>query len=374
MLLIKNGDIYAPEHLGKMDILLGGGKILAMGQELSPNLPELQTYDAAGKILVPGFIDQHVHAIGGGGEGGLHTRVPELALSDAIRAGVTTLVGLLGTDGITKTVESLVAKTKELNNEGITAYCLTGSYQYPSPTLTGSVMKDLVYVQEIIGCKLALSDHRCSHPTKEELIRLVSDIRMAALVAGKPGVLHIHTGACPDGIQPIMDIINTTDIPPYHFRPTHLERHLDQAIAFTKMGGYSDLSTGPKVPALIHRILKEAVTERITFSSDANGSLPKWDAKHENIVGMGVGKMTTLFGTVRTMVKEEKVPLETVLPFITSNVAEALAMSSRKGHLKVGSDGDVVLLDDDLTIGGVVAMGKWMMKDGEILVKGTFEE
>ena len=374
MILLKNAEVYTPAYAGKRDVLIGGERILAVEPELSPNLPGVQVYDAKGKLLTPGFLDQHVHVTGGGGEGGLHTRTPELLLSDTVKAGVTTLVGVLGTDGVTRSVEGLVAKTKALNNEGITAVCLTSAYQYPPTTLTGSVMRDIVYIQEVLGCKLAISDHRGSHPTREEIIRLVSDIRMAGLLAGKPGVLHIHTGAAPEGIEPIMEIVRTTDISPYHFRPTHLGKVLDQAIAFTRMGGYSDITTNDDTPAMVHQILEEAVVERITMSSDSNGSMPKWDAKREHIIGMGVGKMTNLYRTVRRMVTEEGIALETALPFITSNVAKALALYPRKGAVQAGSDADLVLLDQDLNINGVIARGRCMMLDGEVLVKGTFEE
>lgn len=374
MLLLKNAEVYAPEYIGTQDILVGGGQILAMGKNLSPSLPDVKVCDVNGKKIVPGFIDQHVHVIGGGGEGGFHTRTPELVLSDAVRAGVTTLVGVLGTDGITRNVEALVAKTKALNNEGLTAYCLTSAYQYPPVTLTGSVMNDIAFIQEVLGCKLALSDHRGSHPTRDELIRLVSDIRMAGLISGKPGVLHIHTGITADGIEPIMEIIRTTDISPYHFRPTHLGNHLDQAITFTEMGGYADITAHDNTPAMLRGILEEAAPDHFTLSSDSNGSMPKWDAKREHIIGIGVGKMTTLYDTVRRMVTEENVPLETALTFITSNVAKALAMYPRKGAVRVGSDADMVLLDESLRIDGVIAGGRCMMLDGEVLVKGTFED
>ena len=259
MLLIKNARVYAPAPLGRMDILVAGGRIAAMEEALDPRLPGVEVLDAAGKTAVPGFIDQHVHITGGGGEGGLHTRVPELQLSAALRAGVTTLVGVLGTDSITRSVEGLVAKAKALTNEGVTAYCLTSAYQYPPLTLTGSVMKDIVFVSEILGCKLAIADHRGSHPTREEIIRLVSDIRMAALVSGKPGVLHMHTGADPAGIEPIMDIVRTTDIPICHFRPTHMGRRLDQAAAFTRMGGYADITVGERTAAAFPGLLAEGI-------------------------------------------------------------------------------------------------------------------
>ena len=278
----------------------------------------------------------------------------------------------MGTDSFTRSVENLVAKTKALKNEGLTAYCLTGAYQYPSITLTGSVAKDIVFIEEVIGCKLAMSDHRCSHPTEEEVLRLVSDIRMASLVAGKPGELHIHIGGTGNCIQMLFDLVEHTDVPIWHLRPTHMGRHPEDAIRFTQLGGYADITAKVDSHIQLKDLIKEAAPGMLTLSSDSNGSLPVWNEKHENI-GVKVASIQTLYDTIRNMVVLENVPLEEALPLVTTNVARALRLYPVKGTITPGCDGDLLLLDQDLKVDTVFARGKMMMESSQLLVKGMFE-
>ena len=102
--------------------------------------------------------------------------MPELSLTDFTTAGVTTAVGLLGTDSATRSPKALLAKTKALNEEGLTAYCLTGAYDIPSPTVTGSLKDDVTYLSEVLGVKVALSDHRGGHPTLEQFIHMACQV------------------------------------------------------------------------------------------------------------------------------------------------------------------------------------------------------
>ncbi len=372
MKLIKNANVYAPEALGEVDVLLAYDKIIQIGKNLNPNIDGIEIIDAKGKTLIPGIIDQHVHLTGGGGEGGLHTRVPEIMLSSIIKAGVTTVVGMLGTDSYTRSVENLVAKTIGLKNEGISAFCLTGAYKFPTDTLTDSVAKDIVFIDEVIGCKIAISDHRCSRPTKEEFIRLLSDLRMAALIGKKAGVLHVHVGATPGGVDFLLDIVKTTDIPITHLRPTHLGRTPDDVYEFTKMGGYADITAHVPFAEKFCELVKNVNPELLTISSDSNGSTPKWNDKRE-IIGIRAAKIETLFEMIREMVLVCKMPLEQALTFVTTNVSKALNMPN-KGCIALGADADLVLLDSELQIDSVFAMGKTMMLNKELLVKGTFED
>lgn len=183
--LVRHAEVFAPDPLGRVDLLIAGRRIAAVGPDL-PRLPaELphEEVDLAGLVVTPGLLDAHVHLVGGGGEAGPATRVPPVQLTDLSTAGITTVVGVLGTDGTTRSVADLVARTLGLREEGLTAYCYTGSYELPAPTLTGTVRRDLTFVDPIIGVgELALSDHRSSQPTLDELLRVAADVHVGGML------------------------------------------------------------------------------------------------------------------------------------------------------------------------------------------------
>ncbi|MBS4784533.1 MAG: beta-aspartyl-peptidase [Clostridiales bacterium] len=374
--LLKNADVYAPEHIGKADILLCNDKIVDIAETIQFDYPGTEVVDLEGKIVIPGVIDQHIHITGGGGESGFTSKVTEVGLSDLVRGGVCTVVGVLGTDSLSRNVESVLAKVKALNEEGLTAYCYTGSYDYPSPTITGSVGKDIAFIDEIIGVKICWSDHRYAGITKEEMTKLAAAARVAGLVGKKPGVVHIHMGAGKDGLKGIFQILEETDIPVKTFRPTHASNNLADMMTLAKMGGYADFTTclGPsKVAEQMKPFLEEAPDGSVTMSSDSNGSMPVWNDKKE-VIGIKAAESTTVFETIVALHKEQGLPLEEALKPATVNVAKALNLYPRKGCLKPDSDADLLVLDADLKLYEMYAKGKKMMAEGEPIVKGYFEK
>ena len=239
--LLKNAQVYAPASLGRKDLLIVGEKICRIDDRIEgyDGLPDVEVFDLAGKLLVPGYIDLHVHITGGGGEQGPASRVPESQLSAFTTNGITTVMGLLGTDGVTRSVENLVAKARALTEEGITVYCLTGSYGYPSTTITGSVEKDIMMIPPIIGVKVAVSDHRSSNPAGEDLIALASAARRAGLLSGTPGLVTMHMGAGKGGLGPVFDALDHSDIPARNLLPTHMLRTpelVDQGAELVRRG------------------------------------------------------------------------------------------------------------------------------------------
>ncbi|MBW7571937.1 beta-aspartyl-peptidase [Caproiciproducens faecalis] len=375
MLLIKNIRIDPENPAEVSDIFIAGGKIQAVGTKLAPDLPNLTIIDGDGRTAVPGYIDQHVHILGGGGESGFASRVPELQLSECVRGGVSTVVGLLGTDSLTRSVENLVAKTKALKSEGLTAFCLTGAYEFPSPTLTGTVKKDIAFIDEVIGVKIAIADHRSSNLAKGDLIRLASQARLGGIISGKPGIVHLHVGSGKRGLGLLFDILETEDLPISVFRPTHVGRVFADAVRFAGMGGYIDFTAdegGGETARMLARAFEQAPVDRITLSTDSNGSIPKWNDRKE-LLRMGVGQISSMHRTVKTLVEECGVPLSMALRPVTTSVAKALGLADRKGCLAVGYDADLNLLDDRLSLSMVVTGGTVMMDGGRVLRKGMFE-
>lgn len=387
MLLIKSALLYEPEYKGKMDILIEGDKISYISSNINipdKDFPEMLVIDGEGLTAIPGIIDLHVHITGGGGEGGYPSRTPELALTKFTLNGITTCVGLLGTDGTTRSMQGLLAKARGLDMEGISTYIWTGSYEYPTRTITDSPRNDIVLIDKVIGIgEIALSDHRASHPSETDLIHLASEARVGGMLSGKCGILHIHIGDGKNGIKPLFNIVENSEIPLENLLPTHINRNrmlYEQAIEYAKNGGFVDITTGIKPegddavhPAEAYRYMLQLGISpyNITMSSDAGGSLPIFDEKGK-LIKMGVGYPSTDMEILQNCV-EGGMPLETALIPFTSSPAALLKLGT-KGHIEESYDGDIVLLDKKLKPHTVIARGKVLTKEYKPVVYGTFED
>lgn len=373
--LFKNATVYSPQRLGKKDLLTGGKSILSIADHIEvPQGLEVDVVDCTGKWLIPGLVDAHVHITGGGGEGGPSTRMPELQLSMMIEAGVTTVVGCLGTDGFTRSVESVLMKVKSLRSEGVSAWMYTGAYQVPPPTITGDIMKDIALLEEVIGVgEVAISDHRSSLPTIAELGRIAAQARVAGMIGGKAGKVNLHMGDATDPFRPIHEVVASSQLSYTQFIPTHCNRNhyiFKDSLEYGKKG-YVDITTSVdpryadeevKPSVALKQLLEAGVPlEHITFTSDACGSLPAFDPETGKLVGMDMGLPSANLRELKDAVMSEGIPLEQALRVLTSNPAEILKLQG-KGKLEPGCDADLVLLDTDFNIHQVMAMGQMMMK------------
>jgi beta-aspartyl-dipeptidase (metallo-type) len=380
--LLRSARIYAPADLGCQDILIADGRIAAIQPSL-PSLPDGIPHteiNGKGLLVIPGLIDAHVHVTGGGGEAGPETRVPRIQLSHLTEAGITSCVGVLGTDGTTRTVRDLVATTLGLRAEGLNAWCYTGSYQIPPPTLTGSIRDDIVFVDPIIGVgELALSDHRSSQPTLGEFLRVASDAYVAGMISNKSGVVHCHMGSGKRGFSMLHEALDTAEIPARVYHPTHINRErwlFEAAPTLAARGCTVDLTAFPDDGETL--MAADAIEQwrknghpmdKLTCSSDGAGCLPTFD-ENGRLEKMDIGRPINLLQTIKTLLKAGE-PLEAFLPVFTANVADVMSLSGR-GRIAVGGHADLAVIDQVGSLVHLLAGGRIMVEDGEPCEHGCF--
>lgn len=377
--LVKHARLFAPAPPPEavVDILMVGDRVAAIGPELATPAfaADPIELDAEGRITIPGLIDQHVHITGGGGEGGPLYRTPEIPSADLARAGITTVVGVLGTDGVTRSVQGLLAKARSLWSEHLRAYVYTGAYQVPTRTVTDTPRSDLILIDLVVGVgEVAVSDQRGSHPSVRQLAELGGEARVGGLLGGKAGVLHVHVGDGPGGLEPLERLVASADVPLDTLVPTHLNRSqalVDQAICWGREGGWVDFTSGirpdphDRLAVSAHdawqRVRAAGVPmSRVSFSSDAQGSAPLFDASG-HLVGVGIGRAGSLLEEVMALV-DGGVPWPEALAPATTVPAAVLHLGA-VGCVRPGGPADVVVLDGK-RVWHLVSRGHVLVRDG----------
>jgi beta-aspartyl-dipeptidase (metallo-type) len=378
--LIKNTNLYAPKHIGKKDILIAGNKIIAIEDNLDVFKNNANVWDAQNKIVTPGLIDQHLHVIGAGGKDGFGSMTPEINLSELIACGTTTVCSLLGTDGTARNIRSLYAKVSALDQEGISAYMLCGYYGLDTVTITDNIQGDMLFVDKVLGCKIAISDIRSSYPTALELARKLRDVRVGGMIGNKKGILHVHLGNLDSRMDVLFELVNEYNFPIEHISPTHVGRTkelFDEAIKFAKLGGMIDITTGASkytdpYKSVLYALENEVQIDNITFSSDGHAGLTKFDDKGSPI-GMRKAPIDKNLEEVVNLIQKGGISIEEAFKIITVNPARNLGLKN-KGRIEVGYDADLCCFDKDLKLIDVFAKGQHMMENKVVIVKGNFEQ
>ncbi len=301
-----------------------------------------------------------------------------MKIEELMDCGTTTAVGLLGTDGSTRSIKSLYAKVKALEAEGMSCYMYTGYYGLDPVHIQDNVQDEMIFTDKVLGCKIAIADVRSSYPTDLELLRLLRQVRVGGMIASKKGILHLHLGNLSTKMDPLFRIVKDHEFPIEHISPTHVGRTkelFDQAIEFAKLGGMIDITTGASkytdpYKSVLYGMEQGASIDKMTFSSDGNAGLDRKDENGE-VVGVRRASHRENFHQMQALVKQGGLALEEALKVITINPAINLGLKN-KGRIEVGADADLCVLDDQLELTEVMAMGEFMMKGGKVTVKSSF--
>jgi beta-aspartyl-dipeptidase (metallo-type) len=384
-MLLKRGHVFDPEDRGVADVLVLGTEIGAV----APNLPEPtgigdgEVIDVSGCIVLPGLIDGHIHVMGASGLGGPTTRSTDLQIERIAGAGVSTVISPLGADSLSRSIPCLLARAAALECEGISAYCYTGGWKQPVPTLTGDPQADVAFLDRVLGIKVAISEPLAPLYGMDELCRLAHAAYTGGRLVGKRAVLHAHIGDHPEGLLPLREVQRRTGIPHDRLLAIHVNRNPDlwkQAMEYALDGGSIDLTamqrpgTGhpraiPPADAIREALTTGVPAARITLSTDSGVPYPRLDAMGQ-VVGHYMAGPESLLETIHELVQGGFTWGQAV-GFVTRNVADLLGLQ-RKGRIVPGRDADLLLLTRDGRADQVFCRGRLLVKAGEPVVHGIF--
>jgi len=389
--LLKNarilGDAGVPKSIPQ-DVLLAGEKIAAIGERLEYGNIPVWVIDLEGRLLSPGYVDGHVHFIGAAGDEGYSSKTPEIFMSHFMRGGVTTAVGCLGFGTGCESVEQLYVKAQTLRGEGLSTYIYTGSFKVPPPSITGSVVSDIAMLPWVVGVKTAIADGCSWRPTADEFARIACSAWLAGLQSGKPGVVHVHIGRSKtdNPFDFLFEIAQKNDIPLGQFVPTHCNWSDDLvkgALEYVKKGGFADYSTildlarGSLTSIAAHKAVMTALdsgaaVDRLSLSTDGNVGMPIRD-KDGTQSGLHLERVMSLHHEVKMLVTKG-MDASMAISLATLNPARRVGIYPRKGVIRVGSDADFIVYDDNLEISSVFARGKAGFEDGQPRLFSLFEK
>jgi beta-aspartyl-dipeptidase (metallo-type) len=383
--VIRNAHVYDPDDLGHRDLLLAGERVVAMEPRLDVGGLAATEVDAAGRSLVPGLVDGHLHIIGGGGNEGYASRIPELWVGELVAAGITTVVAPPGLDMMAKSPETILAKAYALDSEGVTAYVMGGGFQRPFRTVTGSLRRDIFTIEKIIGVKIALGETKASRYAEHDLVELAAQLEWLSGATGKACVMHAHLGQSSDPAGLLLHAMRTSGVPSRRFQATHgnyTPDTLEAAQQVAAAGGFVDFNpiltpefghprAIPAAQAVLRTLEAGVSSDLVSMTTDGNASVPILldDGGRDRYEK----SLDWLWDTVVELVQKGGLPLSQALSFVTSNPARALGLDARKGRVRVGGDADLLLLGPDLEIDQVYARGRLLVDGGSSLVHSMYE-
>ena len=184
----------------------------------------------------------------------------------------------------------------------MSAWCHTGGYHVPPTTLTGSVRDDIVFIDPIIGVgEIAICDHRSSHPTVDELLRIASDAHVAGMITGKAGDSAHSSGRRRGRPGAGSRCARKRRGAGAYLQPdAHQSQQagVREAVALAKEGCTVDITAYPvedddpgygAAEALTRYLASDAPAENITVSSDGGGCLPEFNEQGELTRKMDIG-------------------------------------------------------------------------------------
>ncbi|MEW2317453.1 N-acetylglucosamine-6-phosphate deacetylase [Streptomyces bauhiniae] len=355
-----------------------GGRLAVDGRRIAERAPEgADVLDVTGHWVVPGFVDLHNH----GGGGAAFSGGAEDALT-AVRThrahGTTTLVASTVTDDL-DVLARQAGLLAELAEQGdIAGVHFEGPFI--SPCRKGAHSEALLRDPDPAEVR-KLVDAARGHakmvtlatelPGGLDSVRLLAEQGVIAAVGHTDASYEQTVAAIDAGATVATHLFNA--MPPIgHRDPGPITALLeDERITVELINDGTHLH-----PAALQLAFHHAGAERVAFITDAMDAAGSADGRYllgplEVEVRDGVARLVeggsiagstlTLDRAFRRAVTVDKLPVADVVRALSANPARLLGMADRVGSLEPGKDADLVLLDADFALKGVMRRGEWVV-------------
>ena len=382
---IYAGRVLTPqEELADCVILVESGKIAGLGPRDQVRIPpDAVPYAAGDKIIVPGFVDLHVH--GGGGHDVMEgtARALDRVTSTHARHGTTSIVATTVTASAEDTCHSL---------QGIARYIRAHQEAEEKPRLAAEILGIHLEGPFISKARRGVHPSDCIVKPSAGMLQKFREaadglVRILTLAPELPGALELIASAVADGLTVA---VGHTDADYDQARAAfaagarHAVHFYNAMRPFTHRdpGVIGAVLTDPDITAeviadgvhvagpAIQVLIGTKGFDTVMLASDATSATGMPDGNYRlgtlevyvkdgicrNTEGKLAGSTLTLDRALQFIVAlgvpfPEAVRMATILP------ARRLGLAGKKGIIAVGADADLVVLTPDLQVAGVMTRG-----------------
>ncbi|MFJ5153140.1 N-acetylglucosamine-6-phosphate deacetylase [Streptomyces sp. NPDC088353] len=359
--------------------IVDGGRVIVDGTRIADTAREdAETLDVRGHWLVPGFVDIHNH--GGGGASFSGTADDVLTAVRTHREhGTTTLVASTVTDDMGLLVKQ-AGLLSELAEQGeIAGVHFEGPFI--SPCRKGAHSEELLRdpdpaeVRKLIDAargRARMMTLATELPGGIDSVRLLADHGVIAAIGHTDATYEQTVEAIDAGATVATHLFNA--MPPLgHRAPGPIVALLeDERITVELINDGVHLH-----PAALEMAFHHAGAGRVAFITDAMDAAGIGDGRYllgplqveveggvARLVEGGsiAGSTLTLDRAFQRAVTVDRLPVPDVVAALSANPARLLGMDDRVGSLEPGKDADLVLLDEDFALKGVMRRGAWVVE------------
>ncbi len=375
--LIKNGNVLVEGQLTIVDILLEGGKIKKISQDILID-KEVEVFDVKGHTVLPGFIDIHTH-------GGLGVDLNNAEVEDIEKlrkffasCGTTSFLPTLLTDAkekLCKCIKNIiVSKKTSIEGSEILGIHLEGPYlckEYkgamPEHLLQKPSVEDFeAYQQAAEGAILLMT----VSPEVEGVPEFIKEISSTGVVIslGHSGADYETTMKCiENGAKHATHTFNAMKLLHQH-SPAISGAVLESDIYCEAICDGLHLH-----PAVVRILIKAKGLERVIGVTDSIMATGLGDGNYklgvnDIVVIDGDARLADLSARAGSILKTSKMlknlidftkrPLSEISKIMSENPARLLDVIDRKGTIEEGKDADLVILNSEYDVIGTFVCGR----------------